>query len=41
MHGLFGDALEKVIMGLYPGGVIAGTDAGIDDRADLIGPGPR
>jgi imidazolonepropionase-like amidohydrolase len=29
----FGDALEKVIMGLYSGGVqiIAGTDAGIDN----------
>ncbi len=30
---LFGDALEKVIMGLYSGGaqLIAGTDAGIDN----------
>ncbi len=30
---LFGDALEKVIMGLYSGGaqIIAGTDAGIDN----------
>ena len=33
MRDRFGDALEKVIMGLYSGGVqiIAGTDAGIDN----------
>ena len=33
LRELFGDALEKVIMGLYSGGVqiIAGTDAGIDN----------
>ena len=38
MRELFGDALEKVIMGLYSGGaqIIAGTDAGIDPCADLI-----
>lgn len=36
MRELVGDALEKVIMGLYSGGaqIIAGTDAG-------MGPGPR
>ena len=33
MRERFGDALEKVIMGLYSGGaqIIAGTDAGIDN----------
>ncbi len=33
MRERFGDAPEKVIMGLYPGGaqIIAGTDAGIDN----------
>lgn len=33
MRDRFGDALEKVIMGLYSGGaqIIAGTDAGIDN----------
>ena len=33
MRARFGDALEKVIMGLYSGGaqLIAGTDAGIDN----------
>ena len=38
MRELFGDALEKVIMGLYSGGaqIIAGTDAGIDNCAGLI-----
>ena len=45
----FGDALEKVIMGLYSGGVqiIAGTDAGIDNCPHdayisvLSSPGPE
>jgi hypothetical protein len=33
MRDRFGDALDKVIMGLYSGGAqaIAGTDAGIDN----------
>ena len=33
MRDRFGDALEKVIMGLYSGGaqLIAGTDAGTDN----------